>query len=55
MSRWSAFWESEENQKKYGFIYENNSIYYDGDFNELLEIALNWAGYTSVEDTSDAD
>lgn len=50
MSRLSAFWESEENQKKYRFSHENNSIYYDGDFNELLEIAFKWAGYTKVED-----
>lgn len=50
MSRLSAFWESEENQKKYGFSHENSSIYYDGDFNELLEIAFKWAGYTKVED-----
>lgn len=55
MSRLTAFWESEQNQEKYGFTYENNSIYYDGNSNELLEIAFKWAGYIRVEDNFNSD
>lgn len=60
MSRLVDFWSSKENQKKYGFTYEKdafgiNSIYYDGDINELLEVAYKASGYTTVEDTSKAD
>lgn len=55
MSRLDDFWNSEENQKQYGFecrqdSHNVRSIYYDGDFNELMEIAYKWAGCTVVKD-----
>lgn len=60
MSRLVDFWASKENQKKYGFTYEKdasgiNSIYYDGDINELLEIAYKAIGYTIVEEPLEAN
>lgn len=60
MSRLDDFWDSEENQKKYGFeclqdSHNVRSIYYDGVFHELMEIAYKWAGYTPAENDPRAD
>lgn len=60
MKALDAFFESTENQKRYGFECRKESsgcisIIYDGDFSILMDIAYETAGYqridTSVEDT----
>lgn len=54
MKALDAFFESEENQKRYGFKCRKDSscgkaIIYDGDFSKLMDIAYETAGYVKVE------
>lgn len=53
------FYKSEENQKKYGFRYivvdGIGSIYYDGDIDELTEIAYKSAGWIRVAEKNVSD
>ena len=54
MKALDAFFESEENQKRYGFKCRKDSscgkaIIYDGDFSKLMDIAYEAAGYIKVE------
>ena len=48
-----AFFESEENQKKYGFEYNKDSnghcsIVYDSDISDIMDMAFTSAGFTRI-------
>lgn len=58
MDKLDAFWNSPENQEKYGFTYHHepdgpHEIYYDGDYDELMKIAYTAAGFNELEIVDD--
>ncbi len=55
MNALESFFQSEENQKKYGFKYPKDesgihSIIYNGDIHELFEIAYKDLGFTEIKE-----